>query len=187
MQDIPVQKMSLRGGVPSASPVATTTSAPSTDNISEYSQNNVNAIQSGNSQHCVSLQQFVINGSPGNMGQQILGSECVTSTSTAGASTPQSNMFQVAPATQFDNLTTQSESQDLLLSRRMDPLLSSSAFDAWQTSPTMNSTCNPFSQVVQMNQTSQPSTPTTIVYTGVSSELSPSCQTSQVIKLSKHL
>lgn len=179
--------MSPWGGVPSATPAASTTSAPSTVIISGNSQNNVSDIQPGNSQHCVSLQQFVIHGSPGNMGQMTQGSECITSTSTAGASTPQSNMLQVAPATQFDNLTTQSESQDLLLSRTVDPLLSSSGFNVWPTSAATNSTYNPFPQVVQMNQTSQPSTPATIAYAGVSSELSPSCQTSQVINLSKHL
>lgn len=180
LQDIPVQKISRWGGVPNVSTVASTTSVPNTVNITGNSQITVSAMQLGSS-HCVFPQ---INDNPSNMNQMTQGNEFVNSTGTAGASIPQGDMLQDAQGTDFDNLTTQSESQGnilLLQNRRMDPLLSSAGVNvSWQTSGTTKSTLNPFSQIVQINQSSQTPTPTTFTYTGVSADLTTSCQTSQV-------
>lgn len=135
-------------------------------------------MQPGNFEHSVLPQQVLTNSPRGNVGLISQESDFLTSPSTAGASMPQGDMLQDS------NFIRQSQSLGsvrLLQNRRLDPLLSYTGFDVnRQTSGTVNSIFNLFSQIVQMDQTSQPPTPTTLAYTVVSPHLTTSCQAPQV-------
>lgn len=180
-----MQKISRLGSITNVSTPASTTSVPSTFNVIDNAHNDATAAQSGNSQHSVLTQKFLINDCSGSVKQMTGGTEFVTSTSTTDSSTLQVNMLLDAKGgSEFDNFTEQTECHGrvcLLQNRRIDPLLSSAGVDLnWKTTGTTNSTLNAFSQIMPMNQTSQSPTPIITSYTTVSSDLIISCQGSQV-------
>lgn len=164
LQDEPVQKISRRDSISKDSTTSTVT-------ITDTSQKNVSATQLGCFPHSASPRQFQINVSRRNMKKFTRQSEFMTCT--AGPSTLQGNMVQDSQASEFDTLLTiQNESQGLLQSRKIDPVLSSAGFDVnWQSLGTTNS------QIIQTSTTSQPPSRTTFAYT---SDLNTSYQASKV-------
>lgn len=163
LQDEPVQKISRRDSISKDSTTSTVT-------ITDTSQKNVSATQ-GCTPHSVSPRQFQINVSHRNMKKITRQSEFMTCT--AGPSTLQGNMVQDSQSSECDTLLTiQNESQGLLQSTRIDPVLSSAGFGVnWQSLGTTNS------KIIQTNYTSQPPSRTTFAYT---SDLNTSYQASKV-------